>query len=64
MLYFTSTSNMYVDSLFQTTHIFAVDLDQSALEILPNYYVALPPDDVQGGGTIITAMQIDTVNAI
>jgi len=58
-LYFTSTNDMVNDSLFQTTHIFRINLDESEITYLPNYAVTPPTNDAEGGGVLINAIQID-----
>ena len=58
-VYFTSTSELKSDTLFRTTRIFTLDLNESALAYLPNYAATSPPPEAQGGGVYINAMQVD-----
>jgi len=58
-LHLTSTSVLESNSLFQTTRIFSVNLENSELTHLKDYSVAPPPSEAQGGGVYISSMQTD-----
>jgi ABC-type glycerol-3-phosphate transport system substrate-binding protein len=64
-IYFTSTSDIGGTSLFRTTQIFTIELNQadptrlSGYNALSNYTTNTPPTDADGGGTFINAIQVD-----
>ena len=58
-VYLTSTSDMN-ETLFQTTHIFRINLGESEITYLPNYITSVrQSDEIIGGGVFISAMQVD-----
>ena len=58
-LFFTSTTEVTWDSLFRTTRLFRIDLDESVLTYLPNYIEPYRPLGAEGGGTVINDIQVD-----
>ena len=65
-IYFTTTDYIDITSFIRATRIFKVDLDESDIthltryNNLPNYSVAPPPYEAEGGGVYINAIQVDT----
>jgi len=59
-IFLTSTSDMN-ESLFQTTRIFRINLDESEITHLSSYITPTPTSDQNiGGGVFISAMHVDS----